>query len=155
MKAVVWYDDFKLAACAKVMLERAASSAGAEPKWNVRPWRLDTLQHEAAAVEALSEAVGADLILVVTGTTRVVPDCLADWLESWAACRRVPDAALGALFTLSDTAAAPRLIVQLRQFAEHHELTFLFNQEMFARLDSNHSTRKRNNARICKDAMHC
>jgi hypothetical protein len=97
MKAVVCYDDFTLAANAKVMLEHAALEARAAAKWNVRPWRLDMLNHKAVADEALADAVRADLVLVVTADTCAAPGCLQDWLDSWVVCRRVSDAALGLL----------------------------------------------------------
>jgi len=86
MTAVVWYDDFTLAAKAKVTLEHAALSGGAEAQWNVRPWQLDMLNRGAVADEALAEAVGAELVLVVTATTHTVPSCLKDWLESCVGC---------------------------------------------------------------------
>jgi len=142
LKAVVWYDDFKLAVNAKVMLEHAASDVGAEAKWSIRPWRLDMLNRKAASDEALAEAVTADLILVAAATTRAVPDCLKHWLESWVMCCRVSNAALGALFTPPGGPTMPPLVAKLKQFAKRHELTFLFNQDVLARVHLNHSDRK-------------
>jgi len=142
LKAVVWYDDFKLAVNAKVMLEHAASEVGAEAKWSVRPWRLDVLNRQAAADEALAEAVTADLILVVAANTRAAPDCLKQWLESWVMCRRVSNAALGALFAPPGGPTMPPLVAKLKQFAEQHGLTFLFNQDVLARVHFNDADRK-------------
>ena len=130
MSAVLLYDQFDLAASAKISLEHAARRAGEESKWNVRPWRLDLLQEPGMAQDALDDALGADLILLVTSTQWAAPEWLTRWLVRWAACRRVADAALGVLFVSGDgRSAAPALVTQLRDCAGKNGLNFLSNLE--------------------------
>ena len=94
LKAAVIYDDFDFAARAAALLERAAIRADEAMKWDIKPWRLNVLKQPSLADAALSETIGADLILVALCKTHLLPDELKDWLEDWTMKRQVEDAAM-------------------------------------------------------------
>jgi hypothetical protein len=126
LKAVIIYDDFKLAARANSLLEhiRARSASAEDVRWEVGPWRLQVLQHPNFAADALVEAADADLILLALGGgDRVQEDVLA-WLEIWALRRNHPDAAV-MFFCPDDGVATTRLVSELKWFTVRQGLTFL------------------------------
>ena len=127
LNAILLYDQFDSAASAKISLQHCAASAGEDVKWSVRPWRLDLLEQPPAAQDALDEALSADLILVVTARQLDVPEWLREWLSLWAACRKVPEAALAVLCISPKGRSAPALVVELRDCARRHGLNFVSN----------------------------
>jgi len=125
-KAVIIYDDFKLAARASASLERiSAESAFDEAvRWEVAPWRLEFLQDPDLADCALAEAAGADLILLALGGGDKVQEDVLKWLENWARQRSELDAAV-MLFCPDEAAATTRLVSELKWFTVRQGLTFL------------------------------
>ena len=127
MNAVILYDDFALALKAKAMLERAAQHAAEATLWSVKPWRANLLTLTGLANAALSDAAEAQLVVLAVRQTEAIPTWVLVWLERWAACRQVQDAAL-AVFdgghggTLSTTTSP-----ELSRFAERHGLSFIFD----------------------------
>lgn len=127
MNAVIIYDKFDFAAQANAMLERAAHRAGETAHWSVKPWRVDILKLPPAAEAALAEAAEAHLIVLALRQVQSFLPWLVDWLERWAACRQIQQAALavwegGSADTLS-ARAAPGLL----QFAGRHGLSLIFD----------------------------
>jgi hypothetical protein len=124
LKAAVIYDDFDFAARAAALLERAAIRADEVMKWDVKPWRFDILKESSLANTALDETVDADLIVVASCGTHLLPDEVMEWLEHWAARRHLRDVAVMALCP-EENAGPMSLGERLKQFAEWHGLPFL------------------------------
>lgn len=127
MDAVIIYDDRALAAKANGMLTSAVHHAGEAWQWSVKPWRLDLLMLPSAADEALQDAAQAHLIVLAVGSLDACSPSLLGWLEKWAACRQVPEAALAML----DKSASGDLLSamtppELSLFATRHGLSFIF-----------------------------
>ncbi len=125
MKALIIYGDVALATQAKAMLERASERADATTRWDVKPWRMDLLMVQGMGNAALKDGAGAHLIVFAVPRAQALPGRLADWLEQWATCREVQEAAVavfdgGNSDTLS-VAAAPELSL----FAERQGLSFI------------------------------
>ncbi len=126
MNAVIVYDDVNFASKAQAMLGRAAHRADEALLWTVKPWRIELLILPPTASMALQDAAEAHLIVLAVRRPLHPSPRLVDWLEEWAQCRHVQEAAL-ALFDgrtgdmLSETAAP-----ELSRFAERHGLNFIF-----------------------------
>lgn len=125
MKALIIYGDIALARQAKAMLERAADRADATARWEVKPWRVDLLTLRGTGYAALEDAAEAHLIVFAVPQPQSIPARLVEWLEEWATCRLVQEAAVavfdgGSGGTLSG-AAAP----ELSRFAKRHGLSFI------------------------------
>src|SRR5271156_5278076 len=97
MKALVIYDDFVCAEKANAALQHSAQNANVSVQWNIRPWRVDMLKFPPTAEEALTEAIDADLIVFAGRSAQSLPFWLQRWLEHWAKCRRIQDAALAVI----------------------------------------------------------
>ena len=126
MNAVIIYDEFDLAANSHGVLRKAANRADDASLWSIKPWRLDMLIRPPTAHAALKDAAEAHLIVLAVRSQADLSPRLLDWLEKWALCRQVEDAALavfdggnGETFSAS---ASPTLL----QFAERHGLSFIF-----------------------------
>ncbi len=125
MKAVIIYDDRKLAGEVNALLDWAAGRVGEAGSWSVGPWRLELLADPRVAEAALDEAAGAHFIVLALRRQSEPPAELLEWLETWAGRRQVRDAALalfdgGAGYT-QPVAATPRLSA----FAGRHGLSFM------------------------------
>jgi len=130
MKVIVIYDNFALAAKASRMFERAAREAGEIPRqagWNPRLWRVDLLTLPGTAKAVLSEAAGADLLLLALRRTGPLPASLADWLDLWAMRRQVADAALAFWDGKTSRSAAAPPLPELSQFALRHNVTLVLS----------------------------
>ena len=125
--AVIIYDDFGSATEANAMLERAFHRAGDMEEWNVKPWRLDLLNQPSIAAEALKDTEDAHLIVFALRPDRPYPAWLFDWLEKWAAQRRVGQAALAVFINSNSRTAATSMVPELPRFAERHGLNFIFD----------------------------
>jgi hypothetical protein len=128
MNAVLIYDTFDFAALAKTTLERVARATEETMHWSVKPWRLDILQLPQAADAALTEAMGAHLILLALRHVQSLASWLIEWLERWARGREVLEAAVavwdgGKAGTTS--AGATR---ELLQFAGRHGLSLILDE---------------------------
>ena len=127
MNAVIIYDEFDYATKANAMLERAAHRTDETTHWSVKPWRVDMLKLPLAAEAALSEATEAHLIVLAV---RQVQFLLMNWLEQWAACRQIQEAALAVWDAGNADTHSARAASELLQFAGHHGLGLLFNDNM-------------------------
>lgn len=127
MTAMLIYEDVNFAAEADTMLARAAHCASGSVPWTVKPWRLDALVQSARAEEALAEASDAHLIVLALSSAQPLQASLLDWLEQWAACRQVPDAALAVWHGGKPGEAPGQLLPELSRFAERHGLSFILD----------------------------
>ncbi len=125
MKALIIYDDFTSAAKANAALQRSAHHLDMSIKWNVRPWRLDMLKFPPTAEEALTEAMDAHLIVFAGLTPRPLPSWLQDWLEHWAKCRRIDEAALAVIEEGTKHTSSSSAMSEISQFAERRGLGFI------------------------------
>jgi len=134
LRVFLLYDDFELARRAKLRLDAAAARCG-EVQYQVTPWRSDLLEQPAWADAALAEALDADLMLLALGHTVFLPPALQRWLEVWATCRTVPDAAAGLLVPAKTSHATLLLGSELESFARRHGLTWLAELQSSQRPD--------------------
>jgi hypothetical protein len=126
MSAVIIYDKFDFAAKANAILERAAQRTGESAHWRVKPWRADILKLPPAAEEALAEAAEAHLILLAMRQVQSFLPWLLGWLERWALCRQVHEAALAVWGGGNADAGSVRAIPELSRFAGRHGLSLIF-----------------------------
>jgi hypothetical protein len=129
MKALIIYDNFPLAAKANAMLQRATHTADTTIYWNMRPWRVDELRLPPEADEALTEAMDAHLILLASHRAQSLPSWLHRWLEQWAACRKIKNAALAVISDQRSETLLMSATKELLQFAVRHGLEFIANGE--------------------------
>lgn len=125
MIAVILYDDRDLAMKALARLKNAAHPLEGAVQWNVRPWRLDLLQYEALADAALAELAAAALVVVAADPKQPFPGWLANWLDRWAGCRQVQDAAVAVFGAGSGNMPGMEAAPGLAQIAERHGLEFI------------------------------
>ncbi len=127
MNAVIIYDRFDSAAKANARLERAAHRTDETMHWSVKPWRVDLLKLPPAADAALAEAAEAHLIVLAVGQVQSFPPLLLDWLERWATCRQVHEAALAVWDSGNTGTRSARWTPELSQFAGRHGLSLIFD----------------------------
>lgn len=125
MNAMIIYDEGNRAREASARLMRASDRADEATQWNFSVWRADMLEHPLLAEEALEQAVEAHLLMLAVAPQKELPPALLKWLETWAAHRRVGDAAVALLNggfgdTLS-AMATPALL----DLAERHSLSLI------------------------------
>jgi hypothetical protein len=126
MKALIIYDDFASAARASATLQQSAQSPAASVQWNIIPWRLDLLKFPPTAEEALTEALGAHLVVFAGPCAQWIPVWLQNWLDHWAKCRRISDAALAVFGAGNARVLAPLATSGLSGFAKRHGLSLIF-----------------------------
>lgn len=139
MKALIIYDDFTSAAKANAALQRSAHHLDMSIQWSVRPWRLDMLKFPPTAEEALDEAIDAHLIVFAGLTAQPLPAWLNDWLEHWAKCRRIDEAALAIIEDGSKFTSSPSAMSELSRFAERRGLGFIVSDLTAAENDRSFS----------------
>jgi hypothetical protein len=125
MKALIIYDDLSSFAKANTALQYSEQNVDFSVLWNIRPWRVDMLKFPPTAEDALVEAMDAHLIVFVGTRVQSLPFWLQDWLEHWAKCRQIKDAAL-AVIGLGNTEVMLSLS-DLSRFAKHHGLSVIFD----------------------------
>jgi hypothetical protein len=94
MKALIIYDGFAAGAKANAALKHSTENLAFDVQWNVRPWRLDMLKFTPTLKQAMAEALDAHLIVLASQTAQPLPAWLLTWLEHWAKCRHVAEAAI-------------------------------------------------------------
>jgi hypothetical protein len=127
VNAVIIYDKFDFAANANAMLEHAAHRTDEPMHWSVKPWRVDMLELPPAAEAALVEAADAHLIVLAVREVQSLLPWLMDWLERWAARRRIQEAALAVWVGGCAGTRLAQVTLKLSQFAGHHGLSLIFN----------------------------
>jgi len=129
MNAVIIYDRFDSAAKANARLERAAHRTDETTLWSVKAWRVDLLKLPPAADVALAEAAEAHLIVLAVGQVQSLPPWLVEWLERWATGRQVHEAALAVWDGGNADTRSARGTPELSQFARHHGLSLIFDDD--------------------------
>ena len=127
MDVMILYDEFSSATKAKAILERATHRSDETMQWRVKLWRSDILKLPPAAEAAMAEAAGAHLIVLALGLPEFVSASLLGWLEKWATLRQVRDAALAVFDGANPDALSAPGAPELRQFAQRHDLGFIFD----------------------------
>ena len=102
MKAFIIYDDFASAAQANTALHRSARNANSNAHFNASLWRIETLRFPPTAEGAWTDALDAHLVVIADRCAQSPPFWLQCWLEHWAKCRQVKEAAM-ALFGVRPT----------------------------------------------------
>jgi hypothetical protein len=125
MKALIIYDNFAFAAKANTMLQQAADRTDAAMHWNIRPWRVDSLNMVRNADEALMDATDTHLIVFAGHRAQSIPSWLLDWLERWVACRQIKDAAFAVIGGRNGETLSASASPELSRFAERHGLSFI------------------------------
>jgi hypothetical protein len=136
MNAVIVYDDVAFASKAQAMLGQATHRADAALPWTVKPWRLELLILPPTAARALQDAVEAHLLVLAVRRPAEPSPRLLDWLEQWACCRQVQDAALAVFDGESGDMLSGTKAPELSQLAERHGLSFIFGDVGLAEEES-------------------
>lgn len=129
MKAIIIYENFGDAVAAKAALQRCADNAGLVGPWDIRPWRIDMLRFAPTAAEALTEAIDAHLIVFAGRTAQFFAYRLEMWLEHWAKCRRIQEAALAVMGGAEATLDASSAGEPLAAFAKRHQLELISHED--------------------------
>lgn len=125
MNAVIIYEKSDAAKKASALLKRSSEWVDGRAQWSVKPWRADLLHWPPLAREALRDAAEAHLlVLAMSGNVALSPGLL-NWLEGWARCRQVQDAALAVLGGGSGDTLAATATPELADFAQRHGLSCL------------------------------
>ncbi len=125
MNALIIYDNLACASMASTILQRASDNPTATIRWNVRPWPVDALNTARNADEALLDAVDSHLIVFAGHRAQSVPSWLLNWLERWAACRQIQDAAFAVIGGGTGQTLSMRATPELSRFAKRHGLNFI------------------------------
>ena len=142
MKALIIYDNFAFAARANTMLQEAADRGDAAIRWNIRPWRVDSLNMVSQAAEALMDAADTHLIVFAGHRAQSVPLWLLDWLERWVACRQIKDAAFAVIGGRNGEALSMPATPELSRFASQHGLSFITDGSFVVGDDEGFQTRR-------------
>lgn len=129
MKAVIIYDDSTSAAWVNAALQHSAKNAGFAVRWSIKPWRVDLLEFEPTAEEALADAADASLFVFVGRCVRTIPFWLQDWMEQWAFRRQVEDVALAVIHEKSAEELLISAAPELSYFAARHGLKLIFEDK--------------------------
>jgi hypothetical protein len=137
MKALIMYHDFASAVRANAALQHAAQYSDFRVQWNIRPWRVDLLKFPTAAEDAQADAADAHLIVFGSRCTLSFPFWLRDWLEQWAECRQIKDAALAVIHEDSADSLSISPTPGLSRFASRHGLNIIFDASIPIVMSSN------------------
>ncbi len=127
IKALLIYDDFASAVKANMALQRVSEQADLSVLWNIRPWCVDVLRLLPAADKALNEAIDAHLIVFAGNRAQSNPSWLQRWLEQWATCRSINDAALAVIADGGQQTLSSSVSSGITEFARRHKLEIIFN----------------------------
>jgi hypothetical protein len=130
MKALTIYSDFACAAKVNSTLKHSAEKLDFTVQWNISPWRVDMLKFSPIAEEALTDALDAHLIVFTGHGVLSFPFWLRRWVEHWAKCRQIADAALAVFCEKSADALSMPEILELSHFAARNGLNFIFGDNM-------------------------
>jgi hypothetical protein len=127
MRAVIICDDIAFAAKANATLRRVGYQAGVGVQWSVKCWPLNALNDTALAEQALAETLDAHLILFPARCAQSIPSWVCNWLERWAALRKIQTAALG---VISDGSELTKEVdPELSRIIRQHDLSFIIDEE--------------------------
>lgn len=143
MKALIIYDNFAFAAKANTILQRASDRLDSTIHWNVRPWRVDALNLARNADEALLDAADSHLIVFAGHRAQSTPSWLLDWLERWAACRQIQDAAFAVIGGRNGQMLSMSAMPELSRFAKRHGLSFITGEASFVSDEQEHQIQRK------------
>jgi hypothetical protein len=126
MKALIIYDGFAVGAKANAALKHSTENLAFDVQWNVRPWQLDMLKFTPTLKQAMTEALDAHLIVLASQTAQPLPAWLLTWLERWAKCRHVAEAAIAVLGIGQAMPFSSSTASQLAEFTQRCGLGLFF-----------------------------
>jgi hypothetical protein len=126
MKVVIIYDNIASVMKANSSLRHSVKHPDINLQWSIRPWQVDMLKFPPSAEESLTDAIDAHLIVLAGRCTQTFPFWLQDWLENWAKCRQIKDAAL-AVVGGGNAELLSSSQPDLSQFARRHGLSIIFD----------------------------
>ena len=92
MKALIIYQNFASAMKANAALQNLRLHGETRVGWEVVPVRMEMLKFPPTTTEALLATVDVHLVLFIGSFSQSLPYWVLDWLQRWAAVRRVKDA---------------------------------------------------------------
>lgn len=95
------------------------------------------LRFQSVANEALREATDSDLIVLAGSRGYSLSPWLKEWLDDWASCRQVRDAALAFVEDGSSAPSPATKESELFRFAESHNLGFIASDNSVLEKDNN------------------
>ncbi len=126
MKVVIIYDNIASVMEANSSLRHSAKHLDINVQWSIRPWQVDVLKFPPSADESLADAMDAHLIVLAGRCAQTFPFWLQDWLENWAKCRQIKDAALAVVSGGNpELPSSPQ--PYLSQLARRHGLSIIFD----------------------------
>ena len=127
MKAVV-ISDVEFAAKACATLRRVERESAINVCWRVKCWQADAMKEAAFAEKALDETLDAHLLVLQACHARSLPLWLEDWIERWAALRKIEDAALGVINDASATVRINGVSPELSSLIGQHGLKLIMDE---------------------------
>jgi hypothetical protein len=125
MEAVIIYEDLDVASRAIARLDNASHGEDDVTRWGLKWWRLDALNAQPAAEQALTESRDAHLMVLAVHDQAEISAALLRWLENWAARRRVQDAALAVFDGASSKTLSLAASPELSAFAARNGLSLI------------------------------
>src|SRR5262249_22291758 len=93
--------------------------------WEIKHWPVVALRQEAMAQKTLLEAADAHVVLIPARHARSLPFHLREWLDRWAALRKLEDAAVA---VPDDGRFDHEANPELMRFAKRHRLNFIASE---------------------------
>jgi len=125
-KVTIWYEDASAHARAVEVCEEVAQQVDPQLTIDITGWRLEELDQEAPARDAIQAVANADIVLISTRSA-ALPLKARECLEACARTRTKSDGALAWLMVAPtvSAASAERLSSDLRQAASRLGMDFL------------------------------
>ncbi len=153
MKAVIVYDNFAFATKATELLQRVAHQVDASMHWDLRLWRLDTLNLPHRADEALAEAADAQVVAFAGHRTQLLPCWLSNWLEQWVSCHEIADVAFAVIGGRNGDELIMPVSAELSEFASRHGFGFLVEGGLVEKCEAEFSARNVPEAEMALDLV--
>jgi hypothetical protein len=128
MKAIIICDDFAFMAQAGLALRRAGSRTKASSRWTIKSWPVNATNRSAMADTILVKAADAHLIVIPARRAHSPPGWLREWLERWAALRKIQDAALAVIDDGIEAGFDKTVSAELTALARKHGLSLITDE---------------------------
>ena len=128
MKAVIICDGLAFVAKASARLQRVGCRADVRACWTIKSWPASSLKKSATAEQNLIDAADAHLIVIAARHAQSLPSRLREWLERWAALRRIQDAALAVINDGIHADFIKTVSPELTMLVQKHGLNFIIDE---------------------------
>lgn len=128
MKAVIFCEDSAFLTKARSILQRVGHRPEVNVRWTIKTWSVFDLARVATGKKALRGCADAHLIIISDKCARSLPPYLLEWLERWAAIRRIADAAVGVIGHAINSLVRTEVSTELRRLLEKHGLNLLISE---------------------------